>query len=78
MELDSWLRQRGWKAWLLPTPKNTDTGIHAHVHAHVMSSPRLRSQPERDTDGFNLRGRHVPSLRDLQLELGHSLQRPPF
>lgn len=49
MELDSWLRQRGWKAWLLPTLKNTHTGIHAHVHAHVMSSPRLRSLSLKET-----------------------------
>lgn len=35
----------------LATPhpeKHRHTGIHAHMHAHVMNSPRLKNQAERD------------------------------
>ena len=35
MELDNWLRQRGWKAWLHPTPKNTDTQAYTHTCMHT-------------------------------------------
>lgn len=35
MGLDNWLRQRGWKAWLLPTPKNTDTQAYTHTCTHT-------------------------------------------
>ena len=65
----------------LATP-HPEKQTHRHTHTHACTrdeQPQAeKSEPERDTDGFSLRARHVPFLRALRLELGHNLQWPPL